>query len=310
MQEKPVTIVICFFSKNGELVYCNYVEGILQGLRCTLCSKERRRFLDLSKFNSKTVLLYIYIFTSQYWLATLSTWRKQTRIWIFSWKLLKIWLEYMCRSWSLRVAPRKAVWLHKILLFFFERDNRTKEKHYKIKDWPMRENSVLGEKFVRNWHLFYKDKILLRPLDIKLVFMKSSAKAMKKRAKCFEYLRKNFPKFSDTKLKENIWFHGSVHHSKNHLEITNKMRPCVRISYSNVYKLLNMFRGTHRSSSEAQKLQLQSLGLHTFVVVGSCHQPQTYVNPGAAIAVVELLMMSVVSLDTCWEINKRWNKKF
>jgi len=29
--------------------------------------------------------------------------------------------------------------------------------------------------------------------------------------------------------------HGSVHHSTNHLEITNKMRACVRIYYSNVY---------------------------------------------------------------------------
>jgi len=46
--------------------------------------------------------------------------------------------------------------------------------------------------------------------------------------------------------------HGSVHHSTNHLEITNKMRPYVRIYYSNVY--FNMFRATHCSSSEAQKL--------------------------------------------------------
>jgi hypothetical protein len=40
----------------------------------------------------------------------------------------------------------------------------------------------------------------------------------------------------------------------NHTEITNKMQPCTRIYYSNVYQLLNMFRATHRSSSGAQKL--------------------------------------------------------
>jgi len=34
--------------------------------------------------------------------------------------------------------------------------------------------------------------------------MKSSAKAMNKRAKCFEYLRENFSKFSDSKLKESV----------------------------------------------------------------------------------------------------------
>jgi len=43
-----------------------------------------------------------------------------------------------------------------------------------------------------------------------------------------------------------------------------------------------MFQATHRSSSGAQKLQLQIL-----------------VEPEAAITVFELLMMSGVSLETC-----------
>jgi len=38
----------------------------------------------------------------------------------------------------------------------------------------------------------------------------------------------------------------------NHTEITNRMQPCTRIYYSNVYQLLNMFQVTHRSSSGAQ----------------------------------------------------------
>jgi len=39
--------------------------------------------------------------------------------------------------------------------------------------------------------------------------------------------------------------------------------------------------------------------LHTFVVAGSCWQPQTFVKPEGAITVFELLMMSGVSLETC-----------
>jgi hypothetical protein len=57
-----------------------------------------------------------------------------------------------------------------------------------------------------------------------------------------------------------------------------------------------MFRATHRSSSGAQKLELQPL------VCGgrpAGRQPQTYVKPEAAITVFELLMMSGVSLETC-----------
>jgi hypothetical protein len=41
-----------------------------------------------------------------------------------------------------------------------------------------------------------------------------------------------------------------------------------------------------------------------------CWQPQTYVKPKAAITVFELLMMSGVSLETCWAIKKHWNNKF
>jgi hypothetical protein len=59
-----------------------------------------------------------------------------------------------------------------------------------------------------------------------------------------------------------------------------------------------MFPATHRSSSGAQKLYLQPMILHTFVVAGSCRQPQTYVKPEAAITVFELLMMSGLSLET------------
>jgi hypothetical protein len=44
---------------------------------------------------------------------------------------------------------------------------------------------------------------------------------------------------------------------------------------------------------------LQPLVLHTFVVAGSCRQPQTYTKLEAAITVFELLMMSGVSLETC-----------
>jgi len=63
--------------------------------------------------------------------------------------------------------------------------------------------------------------------------------------------------------------------------------------------MLNMFRATHHSSSGAQKLYLQPLGLHTSVVAGRGRQPQTYVKPEAANTVFELLMMSGVSLETC-----------
>jgi len=45
-------------------------------------------------------------------------------------------------------------------------------------------------------------------------------------------------------------------------------------------------------------------------ITGSCRQTQTYVKPEATITVFELLMMSGVSLETCWAIKKHWNNTF
>jgi hypothetical protein len=64
--------------------------------------------------------------------------------------------------------------------------------------------------------------------------------------------------------------HGSVHPNMKLIERTNKMQPCSRIYYSSISYLLNMFRATHRPSSGAQKLYLQPLVLHTFLVAGWC----------------------------------------
>jgi hypothetical protein len=46
-----------FFSKDGELVYFNGLEGLLQELGCTHNPEESRLSVDLSKFSLKVVLL-------------------------------------------------------------------------------------------------------------------------------------------------------------------------------------------------------------------------------------------------------------
>jgi CRISPR/Cas system-associated endonuclease/helicase Cas3 len=91
------------------------------------------------------------------------------------------------------------------LLFLCEWDSRAKDKHIKIKDWPMREISVPGEKWVRNQPLFGKDKISLPLLHIKLRLRKQLIKAMHKHGKGFAYLREKFPKLSNAKFKERIF---------------------------------------------------------------------------------------------------------
>jgi hypothetical protein len=96
------------------------------------------------------------------------------------------------------------------LLLSCEWDSRAKDKHYKIKDWPIRENSFPEEKCVRNEPLVDKDNILLPPLHIKLGSIKNFVKVMNKHGKGFEYLRENFPKLSDAKLKEGVFIEPQI----------------------------------------------------------------------------------------------------
>jgi hypothetical protein len=88
-----------------------------------------------------------------------------------------------------------------------------------------------------------------------------------------------------------------------------------------VYLHLNMFRASSHPSSGAQQLQQQPLVLPSergdSSAVGHgwagrpkhnqqhCYHHALKVKPEAATAVVELLMMSVRTPETCWAVNKR-----
>jgi len=88
------------------------------------------------------------------------------------------------------------------------------------------------------------------------------------------------------------------------------MQPCNRIYYSIVHWRLNMFRAAHRSSSGALTVCAAS-GLHTQFPLRLDYgrSPHAYVNQRLQIQ-LELLIMSVVPLETCWAFNERWNNKF
>jgi len=79
----------------------------------------------------------------------------------------------------------------KFCCFRCDRDSRAKDKHYKMRDWSIRENTVPWEMGVRNRPIFDKEKILLPPPHSKLGLMKNFVKVMKKHGEGFERLRKN-----------------------------------------------------------------------------------------------------------------------
>jgi len=92
----------------------------------------------------------------------------------------------------------------KYCCFVCEWDSRAKELHYVKQKWPLRKNSVPGQKNVAHQPLVEPSKIFL-PLHIKLGLMKNFVKAMNKEGAGFCYLRQMFPRISDAKVKEGIF---------------------------------------------------------------------------------------------------------
>ena len=84
-------------------------------------------------------------------------------------------------------------------------DSRADDQHWQKKDWPVREELVVGENNVINEPLVECDSILLPPLHIKLGLMKQFVKALDKNGDCFRYIRSRFPGTSYEKVRAGIF---------------------------------------------------------------------------------------------------------
>jgi len=80
----------------------------------------------------------------------------------------------------------------KFYCFLREWDGRGKDKHYKMKVWPIRENSVPGGKLSEINRQLTKKIFFLPPPLIKFGLMKNFIKAINQYGKGFAYLRENF----------------------------------------------------------------------------------------------------------------------
>jgi len=88
--------------------------------------------------------------------------------------------------------------------FLCEWDSRDKKNHYVNKLWPKRTSLTPGEKNVFNPPLVLLENIYLRPLYIKLGFMKNFVNGIDKKGRGFECMRNKFLNVSDAKIKKCI----------------------------------------------------------------------------------------------------------
>lgn len=197
-----------FFSKEGNLVYCNDVHGLMKCFEIEYDSSEWRIFIDSSKTSLKAVLLHNgNVFSS---LPIGHSVHMEENYNVLATILEKI--KYQEHQWMvcgdfkiLTILLGQQGGYTKYPCFLCLWDSRAKQLHWTKTDWPPRDSLTPGEKNVINTTLVPPEKVLLPPLHIKLGLIKQFVKSLPRDGDCFRYLCSKFPKLSEAKLKEGVF---------------------------------------------------------------------------------------------------------
>lgn len=197
-----------FFYKEGNLVYCNDVQGLMNSFEIEYDSSEWRLFIDSSKTSLKAVLLHngnkfaslpvghsVHMDENYNDLATiLEKIKYQDNQWMVCGDL---------KILSMLLGQQAGYTKYPCFLCLW--DSRARDQHWTNTDWPPRETLTPGEKNIINTTLIPPEKVLLPPLHIKLGLIKQFVKSLPRDGNCFRYLCSKFPKLSEAKLKEGVF---------------------------------------------------------------------------------------------------------
>lgn len=197
-----------YFSKDGDLVYCDDAEGLLEELELPSKPDCWRLFIDSSKISLKAVLLHNGNRHSSVPLAHAVNMKESQE----SMKLILGKIHYSKYNWNICADLKVVAMLTglqggytKYCCFLCEWDSRAKDRHYRIKQWPQRKEGIPGQKNISHPALVDEHKIFLPPLHIKLGLIKNFVKSMRADGDGFKYLRQKFPHISEAKIKEGIF---------------------------------------------------------------------------------------------------------
>lgn len=81
--------------------------------------------------------------------------------------------------------------------YICEWDSRARDKHQTQRQWPIRNNLIVGDKNILKSNLVDPKNILMSLLHIKLGLMKQFVIALNKNGNYFQHLCKKFPQLSE-----------------------------------------------------------------------------------------------------------------
>lgn len=242
-----------YFTQDESLVYCNNIPKLINKLGNIEYNKnEWRLFIDSSKRSLKGVLLHNGNFLASVPVAH-SVYLKET------YDNLKFVLEkikYLEHKWSICNCIEIICMLlgqqhgyTKFPCYICEWDSRARDKHWTQRQWPLRNNLIVGDKNILRTNLVDPKNILLPPLHIKLGLMKQFIKALDKNKNCFQYICKKFPQLSEAKLKEDIFVGPQIRTLCKDNEFLNSMTTIEKNAWISFKEVINNFFGNIKSEN-------------------------------------------------------------
>ena len=242
------------FEEVPDFVFCIDIPGLLHKLGVKEYKpKEWRLFIDSYKRSLKCVLLHnsnMYVPIPVRHSTTLKD----------RYDLIKTALQhikYEHHQWVICVDLKMVTFLlgqqsgyAKFPCSLCYWDSRDKTNHWKIKNWPVREQLKTGDKNVIHDLLIPREKIIFPPLHIKLELMKHFVKALDKTGQYFQYILSAFPGFSNEKLKacnfdgpqiRKLINDPNLQHSMNEIDFANGLS-LFRVSFVKLITTRTLYR--------------------------------------------------------------------
>ena len=156
-------------------------------------------------------------------------------------------MDHLCRSKNGLLSSRTT----KYPVFLCMWDSRAKNEHWIRKEWPKRQNLIVGSANVINEALVEREKIVFPPLHIKLGLIKQFVKALNKDGDCFKYLRSRFQGLSDEKVKSGIFTGPDIRKLMKDLEFTGYMMDTEYDTWQTFVSVVKWFLGNRRDQDYA-----------------------------------------------------------
>lgn len=242
-----------FFSQEDDIVFCQDVRGLLIKMgHSEYLPDDWRLFIDSSKRSLKCVLLHNGNKLASIPIAH-STKMRETYATI---ALVMEKIKYHEHQWVICVDLKMVNFLlgqqsgyTKYPCFLCLWDSRAKLEHWERRNWPMRENMVVGAKNVIHEPLVNRDKIIFPPLHIKLGLMKQFVKALDYDGQCFEYIGRTMPGISTEKLKAGIFNGPQIRQFINDPAFKDSMTEAELSAWTSFVLVIKNFLGNHKADN-------------------------------------------------------------